>query len=119
MLLLQRSAPPNDTIERSRRALQTHFPAYTLQVPVDHFNFDNPEAVEYNNKTFPLRFWYDARFYKPGGPVFVLEGGETSGEERLPYLSHGILKILSEATHGLSVVLEHRSAFFTLLLDCF
>ena len=48
------------------------------------------------------------RHYKTGGPVFVLDGGETSGEDRLPFLDTGILDILAEATGGLSIVLEHR-----------
>ncbi|KAK9900803.1 peptidase S28, partial [Cystobasidium minutum MCA 4210] len=70
-------------------------------VPVDHFD-------DTSNATFPLRFWVDATYYKPGGPVFCLDGGETSGEDRLPFLDHGILKLLSQATNGLSIVLEHR-----------
>lgn len=40
--------------------------------------------------------------------MFCLDGGETSGEDRLPFLDHGILKLLSQATNGLSIVLEHR-----------
>jgi hypothetical protein len=38
----------------------------------------------------------------------VLDGGETSGEDRLPFLDTGVLDILAEATGGLSIVLEHR-----------
>ena len=90
-----------------RPGIWTKYPAYTLDVPINHFGFEDPACPEYN-KTFPLRYWFDAKYYQAGGTVFVVEGGETSGEDRLPYLSHGILKILSEATHGLSVVLEHR-----------
>lgn len=81
--------------------LSLKFPAHTLQLPVDHFD-------ESSNATFPLRYWYDASYYKPGGPIFCLDGGETSGTDRLPFLEAGILKILSRATNGLSVVLEHR-----------
>lgn len=40
--------------------------------------------------------------------MFCLDGGETSGEDRLAFLDHGILKLLSQATDGLSIVLEHR-----------
>lgn len=70
-------------------------------MPVDHFD-------DASNATFPLRYWVDATYYKPGGPVFCLDGGETSGEDRLPFLGHGILKLLSQATDGLGIVLEHR-----------
>jgi len=51
---------------------------------------------------------FDATYYKEGGPVIVLESGETSGVGRLPYLQKGILHQLAEATNGIGVVLEHR-----------
>jgi hypothetical protein len=88
------------------------YPSYTLTVPVDHFANKGPRgaggAAHAHNATFELRYWFDASHYRPGGPVFCLDGGETSGADRLPFLDHGILKILSEATGGLGVVLEHR-----------
>ena len=88
------------------------YPSYTLTVPVDHFagkdSDDTGGASHAYNATFELRYWFDASYYRPGGPVFCLDGGETSGADRLPFLDHGILKILSEATGGLGVVLEHR-----------
>jgi len=43
----------------------------------------------------------DSSFYKKGGPVFLLDGGETDGAGRLPFLKEGILRILSEATGGI------------------
>lgn len=58
--------------------------------------------------TFCQRYWYDDTYYKEGGPVFLLDGGETSGADRLPFLEKGILQILSNATGGLGIVLEHR-----------
>lgn len=58
--------------------------------------------------TFCQRWWYDATYYKEGGPVFILDGGETSGAYRWPYMEKGILQILANATGGLSVILEHR-----------
>lgn len=60
------------------------YPALYFEQPLDHF--DSAEK-----STFQQRYWVDARFYKPGGPVFVLDGGETSGVDRLPFLDHGIL----------------------------
>jgi len=38
----------------------------------------------------------------------VLQGGETDGSGRLPYLQKGILAQLTQATQGIGVVLEHR-----------
>lgn len=60
------------------------------------------------------------RHYTPGTnktvPVVVLDGGETSGEDRLPYLDTGIVDILTEATGGVGVVLEHR--YYGAFLAC-
>ncbi|WVQ63792.1 uncharacterized protein L199_001946 [Kwoniella botswanensis] len=60
------------------------------------------------NGTFCQRYWIDTSFYKEGGPVFLLDGGETSGQDRVPFLEKGILQILSNATGGIGIVLEHR-----------
>ncbi|GAA5893938.1 hypothetical protein JCM6882_003133 [Rhodosporidiobolus microsporus] len=60
------------------------------------------------NATFKQRYWFDAQFYKPGGPVILLDAGETSGKNRIPFLEKGILRILAEATGGIGVVFEHR-----------
>jgi hypothetical protein len=57
----------------------TIFRAYNLSVPIDHFQ--NESRYEpHSSDTFPLRYWFDASHYKEGGPVFLLESGETSGE---------------------------------------
>ena len=58
--------------------------------------------------TWNQRFWVSDRHYVSGGPVFVLDGGEDTGEDRLPYLDTGIVDILTNATGGLGIVLEHR-----------
>lgn len=81
----------------------------TFTQPLDHF-YNSTDA------TFPQRFWVNSRHYKPrpGAPVIVIDGGETSGEDRLPFLDTGIADILARATGGIGVVLEHRyyGAFF-------
>jgi hypothetical protein len=38
----------------------------------------------------------------------MIDGGETSGEDRLPFLDTGVADILAKATGGIGVVLEHR-----------
>lgn len=43
-----------------------------------------------------------------GGPVFLLDGGETSGADRIPFLLKGILNILSKEHGGIGIILEHR-----------
>jgi hypothetical protein len=78
------------------------FPEQWFTQPVDHFSQDSP--------TFRQRYWVNKRHYVPGAnaPVIVIDGGETSGEDRLPFLDTGIADILAKATGGIGVVLEHR-----------
>jgi hypothetical protein len=64
------------------------YPAHNLSVPVDYFH--NESCYEpHSNEFFNLRYWFDASNYKPGGPVIVLQSGETSGVGRLPFLQKG------------------------------
>ncbi len=72
-----------------------------FEQPLDHF-------ASKNTTTFVQRYWVSKRHYKKGGPVIVLDGGETSGENRLLFLDTGIVDILAKATNGLGVILEHR-----------
>jgi hypothetical protein len=74
---------------------------------VDHFHNDSlyePHSSDF----FNLRYWFDATYYRAGGPVIVLQSGETDGTGRLVYLQKGLLHDLAVATHGIGVVLEHR-----------
>ncbi|KAI0517540.1 peptidase S28 [Xylaria bambusicola] len=83
------------------------YPEYNLSTPIDHFHNDSLYEPHTDGK-FNLRYWFDAKYYKPGGPVIVLCGGETDGEGRLPFLQKGIVYQLAKATNGLGVILEHR-----------
>ncbi|KUJ19308.1 uncharacterized protein LY89DRAFT_488275 [Mollisia scopiformis] len=83
------------------------YPAYNLSVPIDHFHNDSMYEP-HSNGTFNLRYWFDATYYKAGGPVIVLQSGEDEGTDRLPYLQKGLLHELAVATNGIGVVLEHR-----------
>ena len=85
----------------------TLYPEHNLSVPIDHFHNESMYAP-HSDGMFNLRYWFDATYYKEGGPVIVLESGETDGTGRLPYLQKGILHQLAEATNGVGVVLEHR-----------
>ena len=83
------------------------YPAYNLSVPIDHFQ--NESTYEpHSSASFNLRYFFDASYYKDGGPVIVLQGGETSVEGRIPYLQKGIVQQLAKATNGVGVILEHR-----------
>ena len=85
----------------------TLYPAYNLTVPIDHFHNES-KYEPHSSGTFDLRYHFDATYYKKGGPVIVLEGGETSVEDRLPFLQKGIVAQLAKATNGIGVILEHR-----------
>jgi hypothetical protein len=81
----------------------SEFPVQTFTQPLDHF-YNTTDA------TFQQRFWVNTRHYKPrpGAPVIVIDGGETTGEDRLAFLDTGIAEILARATSGIAIVLEHR-----------
>ncbi|KAG9243083.1 serine carboxypeptidase S28-domain-containing protein [Calycina marina] len=83
------------------------YPPHYLSIPIDHFHNESKYAP-HTHDTFPLRYWFDAQFYTPGGPVIVLQGGETSGVGRLKFLQKGIVYLLARATGGIGVILEHR-----------
>lgn len=60
----------------------------TTPAKIDHF----PNSTRYEphtNATFSQRYFYDDSYYKPGGPVFLYIGGETSGEYRFSNLQTG------------------------------
>lgn len=78
------------------------FKGYWFRQPLDHF--------ANSTHTWRQRYWINTRYYQPNtsAPVIVLDGGETSGEDRLPFLDTGIVEILAKATGGVGVVLEHR-----------
>lgn len=81
--------------------------AYNFSVPVDHFHNDTKYAP-HSHDTYPLRYWLDTSNYRPGGPVIVLHSGEFDSVGRLPYLDHGIVPLLTAATGGVGLVMEHR-----------
>ena len=84
--------------------LARKFPAHWFEQPLDHFVDAN------QTETWKQRYWINTRHYipRPDSPVFVLDGGETSGMDRLPFLDTGIMEILARATGGIGIVLEHR-----------
>ncbi|CAI6334889.1 unnamed protein product [Periconia digitata] len=94
--LAKRDTDPEDLYE-----------GHNLTVPLDFF----PNETRYEphtNATFNLRYFFDAQYYKPGGPVFVLLSGETSAVNRLGFLQKGIVNQVAKATNGIGVILEHR-----------
>lgn len=91
---------------------------------IDHFP-ESGRYVPHTNATFKQRYFFDSSYYKPGGPVFLYIGGETSGESRFSnlqtgselqstytgeylQLTHTVIQILMQEFNGLGVILENR-----------
>ena len=70
-----RKASDNRAPIVSQRVFATgpEFPEQFFSQQLDHFSNDT-------NETFGQRYWVNSRYYTKGGPVIVLDGGETSGE---------------------------------------
>lgn len=83
------------------------YPTHNFTIPVDHFH-NETKYEPHSHGTFHNRYWFDASHYSPGGPVIILQSGETDATGRLVYMQKGILAELAEATHGIAVVFEHR-----------
>lgn len=83
------------------------YPEHNFSTPIDHFHNESKYAP-HSDGFYPMRYWFDASHYKPGGPVIILQSGETSAVGRLVFMQKGILAQLAEATNGIAVVLEHR-----------
>jgi hypothetical protein len=94
-------------LDARQAELAATYPAYTLATPVDHFHNDSMYEP-HSNGTYDMYYYFDAQYYKPGGPVIVLNSGEDSAEDRLPFLAQGIVQQLANATNGIGVILEHR-----------
>ena len=62
----------------------TLYPAHNFTMPVDHFHNISLYAP-HTNATFPNRYWFDASHYKKGGPVIILQSGESDGALRYVY----------------------------------
>lgn len=86
---------------------ETLYPEYNISVPIDYFH-NETKYEPHSDGTFPLRYWFDATYYQDGGPVIVLQSGETDAVGRLPFLQKGIVHQLAQATNGIGVILEHR-----------
>ena len=67
------------SLER-RQEEDSTYPAHTIDMPIDHFP-DSPRYAPHTNATFSQRYYFDSTYYKPGGPVYLYIGGETSGAE--------------------------------------
>jgi len=87
--------------------METTIKQYNMSVPIDHF-LNETKYEPHSDGFYNLRYWVDTSNYEEGGPVVILHSGEFDTEGRLPFLKHGIVPILTKATGGVGIVLEHR-----------
>ncbi|KAJ2515222.1 hypothetical protein H4217_005315 [Coemansia sp. RSA 1939] len=59
-----------------------------------------------NSSTFKQRFYINSKEYVPGGPIYLLNSGETPASPS--YLFAGEPYMLAQATGGMLVIMEHR-----------
>jgi hypothetical protein len=94
---------PMQSLER-RGANTTSAPisAEYFELPLDHWD---PDAGTYAN-----RYWVSTTYYKPGGPVFVYDGGEgdASGSVGVLTSPSSILGQMMQDFNGIGIVWEHR-----------
>ncbi|KAF2855348.1 hypothetical protein T440DRAFT_386189 [Plenodomus tracheiphilus IPT5] len=93
-------------IKRAEEAAPA-YKAHSIDQPIDHFP-SSDRYLPHTNDTFKQRYFFDSSYYKPGGPVFLYIGGETSGESRFSNLQTGLIQILMQKFSGLGVILENR-----------
>ncbi|KAL1900693.1 hypothetical protein Cpir12675_000827 [Ceratocystis pirilliformis] len=97
--------PPN--VHDPDAMLTSIYLAQDMEVPINHF-LDNPRYAPHDDSMFRLRYWFDDRFYQPGGPVILMSAGENNGQSQLSYMQDGLLARMAMATNGIMVILEQR-----------
>lgn len=83
------------------------YPTQFIDFPVDHFHNESRYAP-HSNATFKNRYWYNDKYYAPGGPIIVANSGESAGVYSLNQIDAGLPGRLAKATNGIAVILEHR-----------
>jgi hypothetical protein len=84
-----------------RRAREVNAPAVvinTFNQLVNHFPNDPFYGPPPVNETFLQRYVVNDTFYKAGGPIFLIDSGETSATARNRFLLTGLVAELAQAT---------------------
>ncbi|KAF5361184.1 hypothetical protein D9758_009040 [Tetrapyrgos nigripes] len=82
---------------------------FFIEMPIDHFS----NTTMNNISTFQNRYWINATYYEPGGPVFLFDSGEQDAAPLLPYYLqefHGLSATmrLAKRYKGIAILWEHR-----------
>jgi hypothetical protein len=75
------------------------------QLPIDHFNS--------NAGTFKNRWWFNDEHYQPGGPVILMDPGESDAQPFSLFLPDNpqiqfAPMLLAQKYNGIVIVWEHR-----------
>lgn len=71
--------PLSGSLSRREASINaSDYPALTLDIPIDHYN-------DSDTRTYSNRFWINATYYKPGGPVIYFDAGEQNAHPLVPY----------------------------------
>ncbi|XP_053278599.1 thymus-specific serine protease [Pleuronectes platessa] len=84
-------------VQRVQRGAASEEQWFTQKL--DHFNGADP-------REWKQRYFVNENFYKPGGPVFLMIGGE--GPANPAWMQHGTWLTYAEKVGALCLMLEHR-----------
>ncbi|GJE98594.1 serine carboxypeptidase S28-domain-containing protein [Phanerochaete sordida] len=96
---------PREQFAPVRRGSTAQNDPLFIDMPLDHFGGAQG--------TFKNRYWVNASYYEPGGPVFLFDSGEQNAEPLLPYYLqeyHGLSATmrLAKRYKGIAILWEHR-----------
>lgn len=82
------------------------YPPSWMTIPADHFN-------DSDTRTFQNRYWFNATFYREGGPVFWFDSGEQNAQPLVPYFLNEVagpsaVMTLARRFNGIALLVEHR-----------
>lgn len=87
---------------------------FNAKTTEDSTSFEFDQLIDHNNPstgTFKQRYHFDSNFYKPGGPLIFMTGGEVSArtfDSFEGYLHYGLPGELAEETGGAVFIVEER-----------
>ncbi|KAL5340879.1 serine carboxypeptidase S28-domain-containing protein [Aspergillus crustosus] len=81
---------------------QAKVPVESVSLPIDH---ENPSLGTYQN-----RFWANDDYYRPGGPVFLYDAGETDAGSSSSHLvsNTSFFRAMMQEFNAIGIVWEHR-----------
>lgn len=79
---------------------KSNYTTYYFEQPLNH---NDPKSI-----TFKNRYWVETKYYKPGGPVIITNGGEGNAYPADGYFMNTVFKLMAQEMNGIIVLFEHR-----------